>query len=278
MFARLFRKTALGLDVAGHSHVGQVRENNEDSWAGQSASESSTSASGYLVVADGMGGRLAGEVASKMAVEEVDEASQSSSITDPESMQGLFRRINHSVHTAGQRASTSGMGTTLTVGVQSGRRLLVGHVGDSRLYLIRRRKITQITSDHNVTAEKLAAGFITADEALQDPQRNILTRAIGAEPHVECDIYELTLKRGDRLLACSDGLYGDLSDEVILDLASQGSPNVASQALVTAANSAGGMDNITAIVADAIPVKRTADTSQASPEDAKTINVNRDRD
>ena len=256
MFARLFRKTALGLDVAGHSHVGQVRENNEDSWAGQSASESPTSASGYLVVADGMGGRLAGEVASKMAVEEVDEASQSSSITDPESMQGLFRRINHSVHTAGQRASTSGMGTTLTVGVQSGRRLLVGHVGDSRLYLIRRRKITQITSDHNVTAEKLAAGFITADEALQDPQRNILTRAIGAEPDVECDIYEISLKRGDRLLACSDGLYGDLSNKVILNLARNGSPEAASNALVSAANQAGGTDNITAVIGDVVAFRQ----------------------
>jgi len=256
VFARLFRKTALGLDVAGHSHVGQVRENNEDSWAGQSASESPTSASGYLVVADGMGGRLAGEVASKMAVEEVDEASQSSSITDPESMQGLFRRINHSVHTAGQRASTSGMGTTLTVGVQSGRRLLVGHVGDSRLYLIRRRKITQITSDHNVTAEKLAAGFITADEALQDPQRNILTRAIGAEPDVECDIYEISLKRGDRLLACSDGLYGDLSNKVILNLARNGSPEAASNALVSAANQAGGTDNITAVIGDVVAFRQ----------------------
>jgi len=256
VFARLFRKTALGLDVAGHSHVGQVRENNEDSWAGQSASESPTSASGYLVVADGMGGRLAGEVASKMAVEEVDEASQSSSITDPESMQGLFRRINHSVHTAGQRASTSGMGTTLTVGVQSGRRLLVGHVGDSRLYLIRRRKITQITSDHNVTAEKLAAGFITADEALQDPQRNILTRAIGAEPDIKCDIYEVALKLGDRLLACSDGLYGDLSNKVILNLARNGSPEAASNALVSAANQAGGTDNITAVIGDVVAFRQ----------------------
>ncbi|MGB9588300.1 MAG: protein phosphatase 2C domain-containing protein, partial [Armatimonadota bacterium] len=142
----------------------------------------------------------------------------------------------------------NGMGTTCTVAVLRDNELVVGQVGDSRLYLIRNGSIRRITEDHSWVSEQVKRGSLTEEEARLSPFRNVITRSLGAGPDVEVDIYQEQLEKGDILVLCSDGLTGYVSDEEILETASAWSPSVAALKLVDRANERGGGDNITTLI------------------------------
>lgn len=228
---------------AGASHPGRVRANNEDSFAPENSGRSPGPL--LVVVADGMGGAAGGEVASQVAVEEVSTGS--GTITE------RIRRANNSVFDRSiADPALAGMGTTLTL-VELGQDGVarLGHVGDSRAYIWRDRSMEQLTDDHTVVAEQIAAGRIRPSDAARHPQRSMLTRVLGIAPEVEVDFLDIRLQPGDRLLLCSDGLTGMLTDEQISALLAGCTPEEAVWSLVEAANRAGGHDNVTVVVVDA---------------------------
>ena len=213
-----------------------------------------------LLVADGMGGHPAGDVASQIAMNTLVEAFP----TLPDGDLGLalkqaYRRANEAVFQAGQdEPAHAGMGTTLTSALLHGKYATLANVGDSRAYLLRGNALTQVTRDHTVVAEEVAQGRITADAARRDPRRNRLTHVIGTHPRLESklpDVFELTLLPGDRLLLCSDGLYDVLDDGDMRRALLKPDPNDAAQQLVEAAKELGTLDNATAVVAASIPTR-----------------------
>src|SRR5215218_10799140 len=207
-----------------------------------------------LVVADGMGGHPAGDVASQIAMNTLIEAFP----TLPSGDLGLalkqaYRCANEAVFQAGEaEPAQAGMGTTLTSALLHGKYATVAHVGDSRAYLLRGDALTQVTRDHTVVAEEVAQGRITAEAARRDPRRNILTHVIGTHPRLESKlpaIFELTLLPGDRLLLCSDGLYDVLEDDDMRRALLGQDPDNAARQLVEKAKERGTRDNATAVVA-----------------------------
>ncbi len=213
-----------------------------------------------LVVADGMGGHPAGDVASRMALDMLTQAFP----TMPEGDIGLalkqaYRRANDTVYQTGEaEPAYAGMGTTLTSALLHGKYATVANVGDSRVYLLRGDILTQVTRDHTMVSDEVAQGRISAEAARKDPRRNILTHAIGTTPRLENrlpSIFELTLLPGDRLLLCSDGLYDVLDDVDIRRMLDDQEPANAAQQLVALAKERGTRDNATAVVAAAIPTR-----------------------
>ena len=229
-------------NVSGsRSDIGCVREQNEDALISQQP---------LYAVADGMGGHAAGEVASELAVDIL--ADNASSIRDADSLIKTARTINRSIIEATKTGmGRPGMGTTLTAAILDGTRLLIAQVGDSRAYLLHTNSLQQLTKDHSYVAELLAGGHITADEAVAHPKRSVITRALGSDPKTEADIYELEATVGDRLLLCTDGLYGMVSEaDITAILNSVDDPQNACDELVSAARAKGGLDNISVIVVD----------------------------
>ena len=249
------------LHVGHMSDVGQVRPVNEDaSLVVQSVFECDQAAEvvGLFIVADGMGGHQAGEVASALAarivagnlVQEVyipylrQSAHQANQLPLTEALQQAVEAANQAVHD-----QVPGSGTTLTCALVINARVYLAHVGDSRAYLYYNQQLKQITRDHSYVDKLVELGQISAEAAAVHPQRNVLYRAVGQGDHLEIDLHLLDLPSGSRLLLCSDGLWGMLSDSVIQAiLASAHSPQDACQDLIAAANEAGGRDNITAVV------------------------------
>jgi protein phosphatase len=240
---------------AARTDVGVVRSGNEDNYL-------MLSDRGVFIVADGMGGHAAGEVASEMAVR----------ITSREigSIRGLSEgdagdRIRHAIQSANDaifnrtlsERDKRGMGTTATVLVLMRGRYLVGQVGDSRAYLLRNGSLTQLTKDHSYVQEQVDAGLLTPDQARVHPYSNVITRCVGASVDVVPDLYFGTLQSGDIVLLASDGLTGMLEDEQLVKiLQSEGDPQTWVDKMVNEANRRGGLDNITAIVVriDAVDV------------------------
>jgi protein phosphatase len=230
--------------VIGHaSDVGLVRDHNED---------------GYLVdphlalvaIADGMGGHRGGDVASATALDAFH-----ASFTDTGGLRDAVRAANNAVlERSSHEPRLRGMGTTLTSGVLSeDGTLLVGHVGDSRAYLLRDRRLTRITTDHSLVEELMAAGELTEEEAEHDPRRSMITRALGLEPDLDVDLYPIPVEVGDRVLLCSDGLTAMLHDDEIASiLAEESDSDKAARRLIEAANAAGGVDNTTVLVLDVV--------------------------
>jgi PPM family protein phosphatase len=213
-----------------------------------------------LVVADGMGGRPAGDVASQIAMNTLIEAFP----TLPDGDLGIalkqaYRRANEAVFRAGaDEPAHAGMGTTLTSALLHGKYATVANVGDSRAYLLRGDALTQVTRDHTLVAEEVAQGRITADAARRDLRRNMLTHVIGTLPRLEGklpDVFELTLLPGDRLLLCSDGLYDVLDQSDMRRALVEHDPGDAARQLVEAAKERGTLDNATAVVAASIPTR-----------------------
>jgi len=228
--------------VASRTDVGRVRAGNEDSFV-------VTDDARLVAVADGMGGHQAGEVASATAI----AALLDGLARDLPIGEAVWAANDAVVEQAAGDPALRGMGTTLTAGVLDDSALVIGHVGDSRAYLLRDGELRQVTTDHSVVAELVAAGEITEDEALVDPRRSMITRTIGIEATVEVDVLELPLAPGDRLLLCSDGLTTMVRDGAIAEiLASEPDRERAADELVAAANLAGGTDNITVVVADVV--------------------------
>ena len=242
----------LDLAAAKLTDVGRKRPHNEDSvdyYVPPDAQQRARKGATYLV-ADGMGGHQAGEVASQGAVDSV--IAQYYSDPDPDVGASLVRAIraaNKQIHSqALADPSKSGMGTTLVAAVVHGRKVYVANVGDSRAYLINRAGITQITEDHSWVEEQVRAGLLTPEQARKHPQRNLVTRALGSKPVVEVDLFEGEISPGDTLLLCSDGLTGRVSDQEIATIVKEHLPNEAARLLVAQANERGGNDNITVLI------------------------------
>jgi len=244
--------------AAGLSDVGRKRKTNEDSFHIDPGR-------GLFIVADGMGGHAAGEVASRLAVDTIQEflrmSDADSEITWPfefdESLSAGGNRIQAAIHLANReivrhmqaQEDTRGMGTTVVTAVVADDSCFIGHVGDSRAYLIRDGAIRQLTRDHTFVNEQVERGFMSRAEAERHPARNILTRAVGSSEELHVDLVETKLVAGDRILLCSDGLSSMVEDEAILRIL-QDHPDLeeACSALVALANENGGWDNVTAVL------------------------------
>lgn len=275
------------LRSSARTSMGQVRENNEDNvhlWSRDDFV--------LAVVADGMGGAAAGEEASRLAVEAIqegmsmrDNASADAFGTMDENT--LAEKLSDTIQTANEhimeRATAQpelkGMGTTVTLALVRSNHTIVAHVGDSRAYLIDGydHSISQITADHSFVEALLAAGHITAEQAESHPMRNVLYRALGQAEHVDVDVYFSNLHTGDRMVLCSDGLTRHVKPQEIADIAlAHPNPDVASQKLVDLANARGGEDNVSVIVISvegdaAAPPTKKAETAKAIEDDDDTL-------
>ena len=222
--------------------VGCVRERNEDSLAVSPP---------LFAVADGMGGHAAGDVASELAVKVLMKNAPTTA--DVDMLGEAVIKANHAVINEALRAELAGMGTTMTACVIEGTHLAIAHVGDSRAYLLHHGKLQQLTRDHSLVADMGEAGRLTEEEARVHPNRSIITRAIGSDPNMQPDLYEITASPGDRLLLCSDGLYSMVENSRIQSqLARIRDPQRCASALVNDAISAGGLDNVTVVVVDIV--------------------------
>jgi serine/threonine protein phosphatase PrpC len=228
------------VEKAARSDVGRQRQGNEDSYLERSP---------LFAVADGMGGARAGEVASRIAVEQFDvdgEADQ----TPEEQLAEVARGANRKIHQMAQDDSAyAGMGTTFTAALVTGKHIAIGHVGDSRLYRFRDDELERLTHDHSLVEEFVRQGKLTPAEAEVHPQRSIITRALGPEPEVEVDTYTHSGRDGDVYLLNSDGLTGMIKeDKVAQILRERESLDDAAEKLIAAANQNGGKDNITVVL------------------------------
>jgi len=239
----------------GKTDIGLVRKINEDSFLCEKLQGIENS---YLhIVADGMGGHNAGEVASSMAVQEIAAFIKNSIETlklGDREIQDLIRNAilhaNDKVYkTSIVRSNCLGMGTTLSMVLAKDRRLYIGHVGDSRVYLIREKVISRLTEDHSLVAELIKAGTIKPEEANNHPQKNVITRALGTEYTLEPDISQCDMQDGDFILICTDGLSNAVHEEEMVNaIANASDLNEACELLVSKAKESGGFDNITAVV------------------------------
>jgi PPM family protein phosphatase len=241
--------------------TGRARSNNEDAVAIDQANS-------LAVLADGMGGYNAGEVASGMATEFIKTelgrwlGEVSDAATDPEvrrAMDICVDNANRAIfNAANANPQYAGMGTTLVVSVFRDHRALIGHVGDSRAYRLRGGRLTQVTRDHSLLQEQIDAGLITQEQAAFSAHKNLVTRAVGVEDTVLLEIHQHELHPGDLFLMCSDGLSDMLEDESIGQLLmGYESLEEMGAALIAAANDAGGRDNI-AVVLARVPGSQTA--------------------
>lgn len=234
---------------AARTDVGMIRSGNEDSFA-VDLSESR----GVFMVADGMGGHAAGEVASEMAVQIVVRelgAVQDLHASDaPARVGAALKHANRSIHDRTiSEVDKQGMGTTASVLLVSGAKYMIGQVGDSRVYLLRDGALIQLTKDHSYVQEQVDLGNLTPEQARYHPYSNVITRCVGASPDVEPDLYAGEVKPGDVFLVASDGLTGMVDDRRLQQLLmARTIPERKVQALIAEANGRGGLDNITAIV------------------------------
>lgn len=257
------------ITCAGRTDVGIIRSGNEDSFL-------IVPERGIFVVADGMGGHAAGEVASDMAVRAIArELGSLRGLGDNDVAERMRTAIIAANASIFQRTLTEhdkrGMGTTVTALVLFNGRFLIGQVGDSRGYLLREGKLSQVTKDHSYVQEQVDAGYLTPEQARTHPYSNVITRCVGANADVVPDIYVGAAKQGDVFLLASDGLTGMLEDyELEQILQSDEMPQAHVDALIDEANRHGGLDNITAILVridslDAAPSSETTLPSVPRP-------------
>jgi PPM family protein phosphatase len=233
---------------AANTHVGMVRTGNEDAYLAEATPDR-----GIYIVADGMGGHAAGEIASAMAVEIMSEAIRGSTLP----VTALKSVATEAVLDANRQIfgrtieepEKHGMGTTLTTMVVGEGRYMIAHVGDSRVYRLRGNILEQITVDHSYVQEQVDAGYLTPEQARYHPFSNVITRCVGVATDVEPTIYEGELQDGDLYMLATDGLTGMVDDAGLLKiLTARKSPGPMVDALLWDANRAGGVDNITAVV------------------------------
>ena len=240
--------------VASLTDTGRRRRHNEDAYVCEPP---------LFAVADGMGGAQAGELASNLAAAALrDEGSRGGG---EERVDELIQEANRRVYERQtQDSSATGMGTTMTVALVEDGHVAIGHVGDSRAYLIRDRRLEQLTEDHSLVAELVRSGKLSPEEAEGHPQRSVITRALGTDPDVDVDTFSVETKPGDLFLLCSDGLTAMVDDETILREVerNRGDLTAASKALVKAANKGGGDDNITVVFFEIGAGGETGDTAR----------------
>ena len=261
---------AVVVDSYGLSDVGLVRTNNEDSFLIASptsnfANQNPAELNGIIpqngtmfIVADGMGGAQAGEVASRLAVDTVarkfllalDNKEPLDQQTLISTLTGAIQEANELIFQQGQKnTELNGMGTTLTAATVLGGTILFAQLGDSRAYLARKGVISQMTKDQSLVAQMVASGSLTPEEAKTHPKRNVILQALGIQSQVEVAITLAELRRGDQIVLCSDGLSGKVDAEEIKEFLEKFEPKAACQGLVRMARERGGEDNITVIVA-----------------------------
>jgi PPM family protein phosphatase len=248
------KRSATRLGYAGVTEAGRVRSINQDSYF---VGEMET---GYVaVVADGMGGHKTGEVASQKAVETIRKELSEASSHPPGALAKAVQAANLEIFDyASLHPEHQGMGTTLTTVFIDDQVGLVGHVGDSRAYLIRGNDIRQLTFDHSWVAEQVRQGLITQDEARKHRLRNVITNALGSTQEVKLDLLYFDVQQGDKLLLCSDGVSMLLTEDVMKDIVAKHAPEEATKQLVAEANRRGSPDNITAVVLEVETVETRA--------------------
>jgi PPM family protein phosphatase len=244
--------------VAGVTDTGRRRRLNEDAYVCEPP---------LFAVADGIGGAQAGEVASGLAAAALREGSAG---------EGGEQRVDELIQEANRRvyqrqaedASASGMGTTMTVALVEDGQVAIGHVGDSRAYLIRNRSLEQLTEDHSLVAELVRSGKLSPEEAEGHPQRSVITRALGTDPDVDVDTFSVEAQPGDLFLLCSDGLTSMVDDDTILREVERSRNDLkgAAKALVRAANKGGGEDNITIVFFEIAGAAEDTQRTVALPE------------
>lgn len=265
----------------GATDIGKKRKTNQDSICLEHDFS-------FFAVADGMGGHNGGDIASQLAVKIMktfisgrDQSHEEQTYTSNEEstkekflqndlskndskvheklMSEMIKEINHSIFQEAQKdKNLEGMGTTISAISFAGPELIIGNVGDSRVYLVNQKRIYQLTRDHSFVQEKISSGFYTREEALRDPQRNILTKSVGFEREVSPDIFHYKIRKNDIFLICSDGLHGKTTDQEILAIINEFIPDpsictsseveTAVKNLIHYANEQGGHDNISVIL------------------------------
>ena len=232
------------LHYAAISDVGRVRKDNQDSgYAGP----------WFLAVCDGVGGAARGDIASSTAVQQLRRLDDQPTEDLLGQVAGALHRVHDRIgELVDEDPALNGTSTTATVALFDGRRLGLGHVGDSRAYLFRGDTITQLTKDHTFVQTLIDEGRITEDEARVHPHRNLILKALDGIHEAEPDLFHVDLAAGDRILLCSDGACGVLDDGRLADILSMGSPDYAAVELVRASLEAGSTDNVTCIVADVV--------------------------
>jgi serine/threonine protein phosphatase PrpC len=257
--------------------VGQKRKINEDFADSHvpSTAEALERKGVLCIVADGMGGHDAGEVASRTAVEAAGKEYFLHPSTNPtESLRSAVKAANAAINDISAKANSSaGMGTTLIAAVLKGNRVHLANVGDSRGYVVREGRIEQISEDHSWVQEQIRAGKLSAEDLYTHPRRNLITRALGLYPDVEIDFFQREVKEDDILILCSDGLWGQVSDDEIADAVSKHSSEQAAKLLIDMANERGGPDNITVILlrVPRVSTSRDADMSTQRIENALPV-------
>ena len=265
---RLFRGRAapggmMKVTVRAATDTGKVRDHNEDYYAALEGKESPPGVDALLVVADGMGGHAAGEVASRMTVEGIlgilasnsEESFKFEGNAFGAFLGKILEEVNQDVWQAGQESDKRGMGTTCTLAAIRVDQLFLAHIGDSRAYLLRDGELHQVSKDHSWVEDAVDQGVITREQARIHPNRNVITRAIGLEQQPKIDTYVMPLAEGDLLLLCSDGLNSMIPDDNIYRILKQSPTDEVCGDLIVAANEAGGHDNttvVTALLGDAL--------------------------
>jgi protein phosphatase len=231
------------MPACGRTHLGLVRARNEDYYYLDPVK-------GLYIVADGMGGHQAGDVASRLAADSIAQFIDSNWDPPGELLRKAILHANLAVYYEALKIKANhGMGTTVAIGLIANGRLYSAHVGDSRIYLIRQGQVTALTSDHSLVVELIKRGELTETAALGHPQKNVLTRALGIAPQVEIDTSETLLFPEDYILLCSDGLSGALEKDELGQIVGQETDLQRSlNILINLALDRGGLDNITAVL------------------------------
>ncbi len=243
----------MGILCAGATDIGRKRKSNQDSICIDHKHL-------FYAVADGMGGHNGGEIASQLSVKVMPEFfEQNNNLESGVLMKNMIQEINRAIlQKAGEQPELQGMGTTVAAVHFHGPQLTIGNVGDSRVYMINNNHIYQMTRDHSFVQEKLNMGIYTREEAVKDPQKNILVRSVGFDADLQVDVFNYRICKNDIFLICSDGLHGKVSDRDILHVVMKnitpgscqlGHVEKAVQELIQLANDNGGQDNISVIIA-----------------------------
>ncbi len=244
----------MGILCSGASDIGRKRKSNQDSICVDHKHN-------FFAVADGMGGHNGGDIASQLSVKIMPNyIEQNSQLEASILMKNVIVEINNSIlKFAEEKPELHGMGTTVSAIYFHGPNLIVGNVGDSRVYLVNNQNIYQLTRDHSFVQEKLNMGIYTREEAVKDPQKNVLVRSVGFEPDVNPDVFNYRICKNDIFMICSDGLHGKVSDGDILHIIKKylkdpgtcSLPDIQQTVLelIKQANENGGQDNISVIIA-----------------------------
>jgi serine/threonine protein phosphatase PrpC len=230
-------------DVWVQTNIGLKRQVNQDSFLVNKDL-------GLYIVADGMGGHSGGEVASAMAVNCIQDYIKNNPELSPrELLDGAYIDANHQIHDKAQKnPELHGMGTTMVLGLVKGSKFYIGNVGDSRCYLFQENSLWQITEDHSLMNEQLRAGIINDEQAKNYAHKNVITRSVGYESSVNCDILEREIQDGDVFLFCSDGLSGMVTDKIINQQLKELAPEKWVDKLIELSLARGGSDNVTALI------------------------------